>query len=375
MPRQRASLCEAGHPEASGRFRSAAARWREIAETSSAQADRLRFKAAVLALRTGASMTPKKLDALRFVCDTPVPTLVLPGTANHHEEKISTPEGREIVLEWVQPTPSDAEVERSVFLCSSQSRRRSRSAEPQQEDRPRPPSVIVMYMHGGAYVLCKPGSLRGMTYALADGLNATLCVPQYRRPPEHPIPAPMEDALAVYKHLLQQYPHSQIIIGGESAGGGIVAALLAALREEDVPPPPCAFLISPWTDLSGDGMRNLSMQNEVNDYLPPPLVSWIAQQARGRLSDHDWRASPVYVEGSLEQLPPTLVVYGEHELLRAQVEHFCEVWRGRGAPLRSHGVEDGVHAPLLFSWCHGHSQTALDDLAAFVREHTRLLRG
>lgn len=383
MPR-RVSLCEAGgnsptvgslREGAAERWRGAAARWREIAENSSAKADKLRFKAAVLALRTGASITPKKLEALRFVCDTPVPTLALPGTASHCEDKISTPEGREICVEWVRPTPSDTEVERSMFSRSVLQRRASAPAVLEEEQRMRPPAVILLYMHGGAYVLCKPGSLRGITYALADALNTTLCVPQYRRPPEHPIPAPMEDALAVYRHLLQQYPHSQIIIGGESAGGGIVAALLAALREENLPQPPCAFLISPWTDLSGDGMQNLSMHNEVNDYLPSPLVSWIAKHARGHLADHDWRASPVYVEGSLEQLPPTLVVYGEDELLRAQVEHFCEVWRSRGAPLRSHGVEGGVHAPVLFSWCHDHAQTALDELAAFVSEHTRLLRG
>lgn len=90
----------------------------------------------------------------------------------------------------------------------------------------------------------------------------------YRRPPEYPIPAPMDDAIAAYRNLLEIFPGTDIIVAGDSAGGGIAAAMLCQLREINLPMPRCCILISPWTDLGVDGLRHATMENEASDFLP-----------------------------------------------------------------------------------------------------------
>ena len=133
---------------------------------------------------------------------------------------------------------------------------------------PKKPDKVVLYLHGGAYLLCTPASLRGITFSLAGGLKAPLCAVDYRRPPEYPIPAPMDDAIAAYRNLLEIFPGTDIILAGDSAGGGIAAAMLCKLREINLPMPRCCILISPWTDLGVDGLRHATMENEASDFLP-----------------------------------------------------------------------------------------------------------
>eukprot|EP00929_Paragymnodinium_shiwhaense_P061064 TRINITY_DN30490_c0_g2_i3.p1 TRINITY_DN30490_c0_g2~~TRINITY_DN30490_c0_g2_i3.p1 ORF type:complete len:265 (+),score=24.41 TRINITY_DN30490_c0_g2_i3:247-1041(+) len=255
-------------------------------------------------------------------------------------------------VEWVVPTP-----DYTAFSMTKQ------WVSPSSFDK------VVMYMHGGAYVLCCPGSLRGITYHLSRELNMPLCCPEYRKPPEHPAPAQLEDAVLCYKHLLQTWPAEKIVIAGESAGGGILAVFLANLRDADLPKPACAVLISPWVDLGGDGLRNVSLHNEPHDYLPKDLISWIAEQARTGNHGDDWLVSPTHADGCLRSLPPTLVCYGLDEVLCGQVEEFCKRWTAKGAPLVTRPVQGGVHAPVLFSFCDEESKRALADIAQFVHAH------
>ncbi|CAE7470645.1 bah [Symbiodinium sp. CCMP2456] len=141
----------------------------------------------------------------------------------------------------------------------------------------------------------------------------------------------MEDAIAVYRHLLETMPGTDIILAGDSAGGGIAAAMMHKLQELELPPPTCCILISPWTDLGHDGMRNATLSNADRDFLPPDLVEFCASMTRGDLPHNDWQHSPVFAPGLLHKIPPTLVVYGEDELLAGQIAHFGSVWQQKGA--------------------------------------------
>lgn len=82
----------------------------------------------------------------------------------------------------------------------------------------------------------------------------------------------MDDAIAMYKHLLETMPGVEIILAGDSAGGGIASAMLCKLRETNLPMPSCAILISPWTDLGEDGLRYATREHEALDYLPGTQV-------------------------------------------------------------------------------------------------------
>ena len=89
---------------------------------------------------------------------------------------------------------------------------------------------------------------------LARRTGAKAVTVDYRLGPEHPYPAAVEDAQAAYEGLLGQgIEPGQIALAGESAGGGLAVATLLALRDAGTPLPSCAFLMSPYADLTLSG--------------------------------------------------------------------------------------------------------------------------
>eukprot|EP00439_Symbiodinium_sp_Y106_P020373 s207_g2.t1 len=317
-------------------------------------------------LRQSAELTPRRLVALRLACDLPVPQVLLRQDVTVLSDTLRLPASEKasevsIQLEWLVPQSAPGSRKRSAsfkwlpgFGCTDVGGR-----------CPRDFKRVVLYLHGGAYVLCTAKSLRGITFNVAAALQAALCAPDFRRPPEHPIPGPMEDAIAVYRHLLETMPGTDIILAGDSAGGGIAAAMMHKLQELELPPPTCCILISPWTDLGHDGMRNATLSNEDCDFLPPDLVEFCASMTRGDLPHNDWQHSPVFAPAPLDKIPPVLVVYGEDELLAGQIAHFGSVWRQKGASVTLVPVRGGVHAPLLLHHVWEPAVDAFRDLSRY----------
>mmetsp|Transcript_10371 Transcript_10371/g.22860 ORF Transcript_10371/g.22860 Transcript_10371/m.22860 type:complete len:407 (+) Transcript_10371:193-1413(+) len=320
-----------------------------------------RYTLASGSLKRAAEVVPRHLPLLRTLCDLKVPAIMLKDDVHILDEALDVPHG-DLNLEWVVP--------KRLFEPEQNASAAGCCCAPRRELDPVGPNVkrILLYMHGGAFVLCTPGSLRPCTAPLANALDAALCVPEYRRPPEHSIEEAIEDGFVAYEYLLETYPGVEILIGGESAGGSLAATMLTRLRESHLPMPSKALLMSPWTDISGEGSEaGLVNTRESNglDYLPLDLIAFIAKQALGELDPKTVPASPVYAQGDLQVLPPILVLYGHEEVLRAQIEHFVEVWTQKGARIASHGVPGGLHAPVLFSFCHGPSRDALPEVSNF----------
>src|SRR6266508_4900677 len=116
------------------------------------------------------------------------------------------------------------------------------------------PSRVVMFFHGGGY--CSGSILSHRRLVTEAGRTAgvrTLAI-AYRLAPEHPFPAAYDDALTAWRFLRDQnIPAAHIAIGGDSAGAGLTIALISRLRDAHEELPGCAWLISPWTDLTLSG--------------------------------------------------------------------------------------------------------------------------
>ncbi len=89
---------------------------------------------------------------------------------------------------------------------------------------------LLLYLHGGAYVLGSRRTHRQLVSHMARAAGVIAVVPEYRLAPEHPFPAAIDDAVAVYRALLESgFKPQNIVISGDSAGGGLsVATLLCA---------------------------------------------------------------------------------------------------------------------------------------------------
>jgi monoterpene epsilon-lactone hydrolase len=127
---------------------------------------------------------------------------------------------------------------------------------------------LLLWFHGGIYVMGSPRSHRGMVAALAMAAGCRAGLPDYRLAPEHPFPAAFEDAVAAWDRLIGRgYAPGRIVLGGDSAGGGLALALLAHLLARDGARPAGLIALSPLTDLAQTGAS--MVENAGRDALLP----------------------------------------------------------------------------------------------------------
>ena len=113
---------------------------------------------------------------------------------------------------------------------------------------PAAPTATLVYFHGGGYRLGSARGWRTFGSRIAAATNLRVVLVDYRLAPEHPFPAALRDALAVYDAVTAD--GGTVCAGGDSAGGGIAAALTVACLQRGTPVPAKLVLISPWVDLT-----------------------------------------------------------------------------------------------------------------------------
>ena len=175
------------------------------------------------------------------------------------------------------------------------------------------PRHVVLYFHGGVYVLGDAVSAAGLAAQIGRRTDATVISVDYRLAPEHPYPAAVDDALAAYQALLDNgTAPSDIAFAGESAGGGLAIATLVSARDHGLPLPAAAYVMSPYADLTLAG-TTMDTKSKAD-----PLLSRENLQARipDYTAGHDPALaliSPIFAD--LTGLPPLIIQAGTHEVL------------------------------------------------------------
>jgi acetyl esterase/lipase len=225
------------------------------------------------------------------------------------------------------------------------------------------PIVTYVHFHGGGYRLGAPAGWVGLASRLAAALDGRVVVPDYRLAPEHPFPAALHDAAAVFLALAAD-TGTPIVVSGDSAGGGLAAALSLALRDGDAPTPATLVLVSPWVDLTGGAMSYIA--NAERDQLFSAQSA--ADAAELYLQGHDARdplASPRFAD--LAGLPPTIVLVGTEEVLLDDACGFAHALGAAGVRTELHVVAGMQHVwPVLFPE-RDESRLAIDDITRFVQ--------
>ncbi len=228
---------------------------------------------------------------------------------------------------------------------------------------------LIYYLHGGGYVFGSPKSHRSITFALAKETPADVFSLEYRRAPEDPFPAAVEDAVAGYRWLLRKgRAPASISFAGDSAGGGLAMALLLACKKQGLPLPGCVVLYSPWTDLtvSGDSIDD----NEETDVMFK--AEYIREGVKLYLGDANPNlplVSPLF--GDLTGLPPVFIFASKSEALFHDSERMVEKLRAAGVETMFEAQEGLAHVwPVFTPWFPEAKQAVLDS-AAFIREHIR----
>ena len=175
-------------------------------------------------------------------------------------------------------------------------------------------SRVLLYFHGGGY--CS-GSIQSHRCLVTEAGRAarmrTLAV-GYRLAPEHPFPAAYDDALTAWRFLRNEgIAAAHIAIGGDSAGAGLSLALILRLRDAHEELPACAWLISPWIDLTMSG-STLASKAAVDPLIHKEYLNELAETYLPAGMDRkDRRVSPLYAD--LRDFPPMLIQVGSDETL------------------------------------------------------------
>jgi len=224
---------------------------------------------------------------------------------------------------------------------------------------------VLLYLHGGAYVTGSCHTHRGLAGHLAQAAGMDCFLLDYRLAPEHPFPAAVEDAHAVYLALHQQNPARTIVLAGDSAGGGLALALALRLRDAGHAAPGAMALLSPWTDLTLSLPTHQS-KAAVDPFFPDTsTLSMAAQLYVGSSDLAAALASPHFA--ALHGLPRTLIHVGEHEALLGDAQALAAKLQAAGTPVQLREFQGMWHVWQIFAGRFAEADASVRQLGAFLR--------
>jgi acetyl esterase/lipase len=234
-------------------------------------------------------------------------------------------------------------------------------------DAPGQHQRVLVYLHGGGYVIGGVATHRELAGRLAVAAGARVLVLGYRLAPEHRFPAAVDDVVAAYRWVLSRpSPPEAVALVGDSAGGGLAMAAALALRDAGEPSPAAVVAFSPWVDLAatGDSLRTRADQDIVLS------AQWLRECAAHYLGDADPRtpqASPLYAE--LAGLPPLLALVGTDEILYDDATRLVERAARAGTEATLEVFEDCFHLWMVFAPFAPEAAAAVERAGGFLRSH------
>jgi epsilon-lactone hydrolase len=225
----------------------------------------------------------------------------------------------------------------------------------------------VVYFHGGGYIWMTPHSHLRVLVAISRVTGARCVGVHYRRAPEHPFPAAVDDAVAAYRWLLDQGSAAgSIAFAGDSAGGGLLLAALVALRDQGIALPAAAVSFSPWTDLTVSGPSAALADDPV---VSGNALRMMADAYLGGSDPTSALASPLYAD--LGGLPPLQIQVGSREALLDDARRFAERARQAGVDVTYVEHPGVIHMWIVFGPEIPESRVAFSLLASFLATHLR----
>ena len=229
-------------------------------------------------------------------------------------------------------------------------------------------SRVLMFFHGGGYCSGSIASHRRMVSEAGRAAGVRTLAVGYRLAPENKFPAALEDATTAW-HFLDKagLAAGHIAVGGDSAGGGLTVSLIMRLRDAGEPLPGCAWLVSPWTDLTLSG-STLASKDAIDPLIHKPYLKELADAYLPAEMDRSSpRVSPLFAD--LRRLPPTLIQVGSAETLLADATRFAEAAGAADVPVTLQVWPQMIHAWALWNAKLEAGRQALADAGAFIRRH------
>ncbi|WP_324742135.1 alpha/beta hydrolase [Tsuneonella sp. CC-YZS046] len=224
---------------------------------------------------------------------------------------------------------------------------------------------VIIHYHSGGYLIGSARGYRSFGGFLSAATGCRVLLPDYRLAPDHPFPAGVDDALSVYRGLLEAgAAPSKIVLCGDSAGGGLCLVTLLRIRDAGLPPPAGGIAISPLADFTHSGASRQS--NEGVD----PLVTMKQLLAMGDTycgdrSRSDPLLSPVFADW--RGASPLLLMAGEIEMLRDDARLCAQAAISAGVEVTYLEGKEMAHIWPLYADRLSQARDSLSDIDWFVR--------
>jgi phosphinothricin tripeptide acetyl hydrolase len=225
-------------------------------------------------------------------------------------------------------------------------------------------ALTLLHLHGGGYVMGDAAGSRGLTTRLALTTPATVYSVDYRLAPQHPFPAAVRDAVAVYAELIARgAAPARMALIGESAGGGLAVAALVAARDQGLPMPAACVALSPWTDLACEGRSHTALHGR-DPLLTRNILLEMAALYLGGHDPADPLASPA--RANLTGLPPLLIQAGSEEVLLDDAVSLAQAARASGVGVDLRIWPDMIHVWQMFGDLLPEAQDAISEIRSFL---------
>jgi len=219
---------------------------------------------------------------------------------------------------------------------------------------------IVIYLHGGMFVLGSIEGYKAMISHFASAFSARILFIEYALAPEKSFPNAPNDILKVYEALICRYPDAKITVMGDSAGGGLAATLIKMASEEKLPMPSGVIFISPWLYLTGN-----TESYETRKKIDPILTKDKLMEYASYYVANNWsNADPG--QFTFTSFPPLLILVGSNEILFDDSKLFYEKIKQLQPDTHMKEYENQVHGWPLIDINSDAAKDALVSIEKFI---------
>ena len=239
------------------------------------------------------------------------------------------------------------------------------------------PLAVILYFHGGGWVIGGIDEGDDFSRELASVTACAVVSVGYRLAPEAPFPAGLDDCYAALvwtgKNRGNLFGRNlPIILLGDSAGGNLATVTAALAGDRNGPAVALQVLAYPITDAGLDTPTYSEFAD--GPLLTRELMAWFWDHyLPDREQRFDRLASPLR-SASLAGTPPAFVLTAENDPLRHEGEAYAEALREAGVAIRAKRYDGQIHGFLTMVGMFDGTETALRDIAAFIRENLAAAR-
>ncbi len=226
---------------------------------------------------------------------------------------------------------------------------------------------VLLHCHAGGTLVLSMHSDRKLVGHIAKAAGVRALVLHFRRSPEHPYPAQVEDVATAYHWLLAQGISPENIASiGHSIGGNLCTSLVIGLRDKGASLPAAILSVSPWYDMEMKcGTMETNAKTDVmvsKEQLGRMRDAWLSGTG---MAPDDPRVNLLYAD--LAGLPPMTIYYGDHEVLAGDAVEFAKRAEAAGVEVSLHAVPEMQHSFIFLAGRVPEVNEAIEEMGRWLR--------